>query len=156
MSTQNPWEFPVGSFAASGPVILREGENGLEILLDREQKPEGVTPWMIPGGRVENILDTSTPDEEKLRATCVREVKEEVGVDIEILRALDTFFKVLDNPDGTKRIVVLVHYLARILGGELRAGEGVVEYGWFPVNNLPECTDNVREVLKKYFAEPKF
>ena len=154
-STAIPWELPLGSFIASGPVILREGEHGQEILLDREQKSEGVTPWMIPGGRVENLLEKMIPEQEKLRGTCIREVKEEVGIDIEIIRPLDTFVKVVESSDGSKRIAVLAHYLARQIGGELKVGEGVVEYGWFPVSKLPECMENVRWVLEYYLREKK-
>jgi hypothetical protein len=48
-----------------------------------------------------------------------------------------------------------VHYLAKQIGGELKAGEDVVEYQWFPINNLLECTENVKWVLEYYLKEEK-
>jgi ADP-ribose pyrophosphatase YjhB (NUDIX family) len=44
-------KLPANSIIASGPVII-ENNN---VLLNREQKEDGVTPWMFPGGEVEDF-----------------------------------------------------------------------------------------------------
>ena len=38
-------ELPIGTIIASGPVIIEDHK----VLLNREQKPYGVTPWFFPG-----------------------------------------------------------------------------------------------------------
>lgn len=118
---------------ASGPVIIEDGK----VLLNREQKESGVTPWLFPGGKVED-LDLS------LEEACKRETKEEMGIEVNIIRPLETLL--IKRPDANSH-AVLVHYLAT-RRGEITKGEGIVEYGWFDINNLPtNCAPNVYAII---------
>lgn len=118
---------------ASGPVIIEEGK----VLLNREQKETGITPWLFPGGKVED-LDLS------LEEACKREAKEEMGIEVDIIRPLETLL--IKRPDGDGH-ALLVHYLAT-RHGEIVKGEGIVEYGWFEINNLPtDCAPNVYTII---------
>ncbi len=118
---------------ASGPVIIEDGK----VLLNREQKESGVTPWLFPGGKVED-LDLSLED------TCKREAKEEMGIEVDIIRPLETLL--IKRPDGNGH-AVLTHYLAT-RRGEITKGEGIVEYGWFDINSLPtNCASNVHTII---------
>lgn len=123
---------PPNSIIASGPVIIEDGK----VLLNREQKPDGVTPWMIPGGEVEDFDAT-------LEDACRREVKEEMGIEIDIIRPLRPL---LHKHKG--RVIVLIHYLAT-RRGEITPGENIVDWGWHDIHALPDnCTPNVYEVVK--------
>ena len=84
-----------------------------------------------------------------LEETCMREVREELGIDITILRPLKTIFAKRVDTDS---YVFLVHYLAKRIGEVTPANE-TVEWGWFDVHNLPNVTPNVKEVLDAYFSE---
>jgi len=134
-------KLPKGSFIASGPAIIENGK----VLLNREQKPDGETPWMFPGGEVEDF-DTS------LEEACHREVKEEMGIDIEIIRPLRP---TMLRKDG--RVIVLVHYLAKRLDGqEITPADNIVEWNWHDVHNLPKnCAPNVPDVIQSYLDEQK-
>lgn len=118
---------------ASGPVIIEDGK----VLLNREQKESGVTPWLFPGGKVED-LDLS------LEEACKRETKEEMGIEVNIIRPLETLL--IKRPDADSH-AVLVHYLAT-RQGTITKGEGIVEYGWFDINSLPtNCAPNVYTII---------
>ena len=80
------------------------------ILMVRQQHPEREI-WLLPGGGIE---DGETSDE-----AAVREVKEETGLDVEIVRMLWHVEQLKD--DGEQRYVNF--FLARPVGGELALGE---------------------------------
>ena len=126
---------PPNSIIASGPVIIEDGK----VLLNKEIKESGITPWFFPGGEVESF-------DINLEEACKREAREEVGIDVEIIKPLDTLLH--KKSDGS--VVILVHYLANRIG-EIKKGENIAEVGWHDINNLPgDCADNVKEIIKRY------
>lgn len=127
-------ELPAGSFIASGPVIIEDNK----VLLNKERKDFGITPWMFPGGRVEDFSAS-------LEDTCKREVKEEMGLEIEISKPLKP---VMLYKDGA--VIILIHYLAK-RKGEIAPGTDIEEWAWHDVNNLPiDCAPNVYIVIEDY------
>lgn len=125
-------QIPPNSIVASGPVIVEDNK----VLLSREHKPEGVSPWMFPGGEVE-IFDASLED------ACRREVKEEMGIEVDIIKPLTP---IMLHAGG--RIIILIHYLAKRLG-DIHPGKEIAEWAWHDINNLPDnCAPNVYEVIK--------
>lgn len=126
-------QLPPGSIIASGPVIIEDNK----VLLNREKKETGITPWLFPGGEVEDF-DSSLED------ACRREVKEEMGIDIEIIRPLKP---ILFKKDG--RVILLIHYLTKRIG-EVSPGSEIAEWAWHDLNNMPkDCAPNVYEILKE-------
>src|SRR3989338_957323 len=116
---------PENTILASGPVIIENGK----VLLDRESdknNSEREKLWMFPGGAVEKFDIT-------LEETCRREAREEMGIEIKILKPLRTIMA--KRPDA-KGLVILVHYLAEKIG-EIKPGDEIKEWGWFNIYNLP-------------------
>ncbi len=105
---------PPNSIIASGPVIVENNK----VLLNKEQKPNGITPWLFPGGEVERF-DIS------LEEACKREVMEEMGLEVEILRPLKPML--VYRPDTPDKIAILIHYLANRIG-EVTPGANIVEW----------------------------
>jgi ADP-ribose pyrophosphatase YjhB (NUDIX family) len=123
---------PEKSIIASGPVIVEDGK----VLLNRERKESGETLWMFPGGQMET-------DDATLEDACRREVKEEMGIEIDIIRPLHT---ILVRKDGA--MIILCHYLA-VRRGEIIPGAEIVEWGWHDIRNLPpNCAPNVFDIIK--------
>jgi ADP-ribose pyrophosphatase YjhB (NUDIX family) len=105
--------------------------------------------WGLPGGRIE-------PGESVAEAA-LREVKEETGLDVEIVRLVGVY----SEPDG--RIVTypdngdVVHLVdiilvARVLGGELVCSEeshevAFFESGSFPGDIVPPAVSPIRDYL---------
>lgn len=121
---------PPNSIIASGPVIIEDNK----VLLNKHGE-DGM--WKFCGGEVE---DFSVSLEESAK----REAKEEMGIDIEIIRPLKPM--TVKKFDGS--VVVLIHFLAKRIG-EIKPGLDILEWGWFPVDKLPaNCAPNIAEVLK--------
>jgi 8-oxo-dGTP diphosphatase len=106
---------------AAGVLIV---ESGAVLLVKRRFEPfKGL--WSIPSGFIEY--------DEDVRATAVREAREETGLAIEIdaLHAVETCF---DDPRGN---TLLVLFRAHAVGGIPRAGDDAEEVGFFPLKDLP-------------------
>lgn len=126
---------------ASGPVIIEDRK----VLLNKHGDDNF---WKFPGGRVENF-DFDDPSN-SLETACKREVKEEMGIDIEIIKPLKPMM--IPKPRDESTQVVLIHYLAE-RKGEIQPGSEIKEWKWFEMDNLPEdCAPNIKPVLKSLFG----
>ncbi|MEK7165000.1 MAG: NUDIX domain-containing protein [Patescibacteria group bacterium] len=123
-------ELPTGSIIASGPVIIEDNK----VLLNQHGEDEF---WKFPGGQVEDFT-VSLEDSAK------REVKEEMGIAIEIIRPLKPLL--VQKPSG--EVIVLIHFLAKRLG-EITPGADIREWNWFAIDNLPDnLAPNIKPVLE--------
>lgn len=80
------------------------------VLLVQRGRPPGVGLWTVPGGRVEGG--------ETLAAAVAREVREETGLDVEV----GVLACVVERMGAGYQFVIL-DYVARVIGGTLRAGD---------------------------------
>ena len=108
----------IGAVAA----VIRAGS----VLLVRRRLEPFRGHWTLPAGYLE--LD------EEPWETARRETREETGLEIEHVELLD----VLTNLDDHRRRGVVVAYLARPVGGELRAGDDAEDARFFGLDRLPE------------------
>ncbi|PWK09599.1 NUDIX domain-containing protein [Tumebacillus permanentifrigoris] len=121
-STQQPILPRIGV----GAVILDDDRRILLVL--RNRHPEAGT-WSIPGGKVEPY--------ETLEQAVIREIKEEVNLDVEIDRLLCTAETV--SPE-TEEHWVSILYVVRIVGGTVqnREPDALRDVQWFSLDALPE------------------
>lgn len=103
----------------SGVVCIRDGPQGLEVLLIRRGKPPRLGEWSLPGGRIEWG--------ERAETAALRELEEETAVRGEILGLLD----VVDGLFG-ERHYVLVDYAVKWTSGEPTAGDDATEAAFWP------------------------
>lgn len=123
------------------------------ILLDRDRilmAQRGKEPlkgwWSLPGG----ALETG----ESLREAICREVREETGLDVEPLGVFEIFERILRDPAGVPEYhYVLIDYLCRITGGELRPGDDVSRVEWVRRRDLGalQITEGTLSVIEKAF-----
>ncbi len=84
----------------------------------------------------------------------IREAKEETGLDIQITALLGIYSDVYGN-DGDHTLNL--HYLGKVLGGEMKPMDDVAELEWIPINEVPlddgfqNTKDGLRD-LKKLFS----
>ncbi|WP_052345831.1 NUDIX hydrolase [Paucisalibacillus sp. EB02] len=147
---------PIGNgiFNFRAGVILVDGDR---VLL---HKKEHDTFWALPGGRV-SMFESSSE-------TAVRELKEEIGVDVVVERLLwhtENFFPFEDK----KFHEVADYYLVRlqdshtIYCGESQftgmEGDDVLIYKWFDISELPGTElypEFLREDLRELPEHPVF
>lgn len=101
-------------------VIVRDGE----VLLGRRAHDPNAGRWDLPGGFLEEGEDAV----DALR----REVREETGLEIEVIDFLGTW-----NEPYWDRTVLCLTWLARPAGGVEQAGDDLTELHWFPAAQRP-------------------
>lgn len=121
---------------ASGPVIVENSK----VLLNKHGDDNF---WKFCGGKVEDY-NTNLADNAR------REVKEEMGIDIEVLNKKPYIMHITkETPDGDMDII-LVHFLAKRIG-EINLGADIREWDWFDINDLPEdIAPNIKLVLEHF------
>ncbi|MCI0343313.1 MAG: NUDIX hydrolase [Planctomycetales bacterium] len=98
------------------------------LVLIRRGVPPGEGLWSFPCGYVEI--------EETLEQTAVRETEEECGARVELEGLLGAYSYPPPRGDTSLRVVI-VAYAARVVGGDLRAGDDAREVRVFPAADLP-------------------
>jgi 8-oxo-dGTP diphosphatase len=119
-------EYPENPLIGVGAVIV---ENNRALLIRRGQPPL-LGEWSLPGG----VLECG----ETLRDAAVREAREETGLVVEVGEMLGVYERVIRSEDARVRYhYVLIDFLCRAVGGELKAGSDAAEAGWFSREELP-------------------
>jgi ADP-ribose pyrophosphatase YjhB (NUDIX family) len=123
-----PGARPTMMRAAASAVVL---DAGRRLVLLQRRSDNG--RWGLPGGGVEVG--------ESLAAACRREVREETGLEVEIVRLIgvysDPAFQIVRYPDGN-----VVHYVSacfecRVVGGAFALCEETLALEWFDRDGLP-------------------
>jgi ADP-ribose pyrophosphatase YjhB (NUDIX family) len=90
--------------------------------------------WALPGGG----LDLG----ESYAECCQREVREETGLEVEILRLVGIYSNPIENviryPDGRANQSASAVFECRVIGGELQLDHESLKLEWFDPNNLLE------------------
>jgi 8-oxo-dGTP diphosphatase len=141
-----PRFYPEMPVCAVGAIIFQEDR----VLLIKRGHPPAEGRWSIPGG----VVHLGETLEEALR----REVLEELGVEIRILRV----GRVLDRMerDAQGRIYyhfVIIDYVCEILSGEPQAASDAEAWGFFQIEELEklEMTGGTAPVIREVFFETR-
>ena len=119
-------EYPESPLIGVGAVIVADGR----ALLIRRGQPPLLGEWSLPGG----VLECG----ETLRDAAIREAREETGLVVEVGEMLGVYERVIRSEDARVRYhYVLIDFLCRAVGGELKAGSDAAEAGWFSREELP-------------------
>ncbi len=124
---------------AVGVVCLR----GDDVLLIRRGTPPRQGEWSLPGGRLE--------PGERLADAALRELREETGVDAELIGLID----VVDGlfPEAGRHYV-LIDYAAIWTSGEPVAGDDAAEAVFFPLEEALQRVDwsETRRIIRQAHA----
>ena len=106
--------YPERPIVGVGAVIVRDGQ----VVIVRRRYEPLAGHWSLPGGTLELG--------ETLEAGVVREMREETGLEVDVGPVIEVFDRImLDERKRVRYHFVLVDYLCRPIGGELRAGSDV-------------------------------
>ncbi|MFB3915309.1 MAG: NUDIX hydrolase [Terriglobales bacterium] len=133
-------DYPERPIVGVGAVVVKDGR---ALVAKRACEPlKG--QWSIPGGAVELG--------ETLRQAAAREALEETGLVVEPCEVLEVFDSIYRDREGRCQYhYVLVDFLCRLMGGELRAGSDAGEVRWISAEELNELdiSESARRVLRK-------
>jgi len=125
-------------FGKAGAIIIRENNGSLETLLEYRGRHD-LCDWTFPKGGIEA---GETPEE-----TAKREIMEETGLEVEIIKPLpDTFYH--NTHDGEVKVYM---FLARPSGGELKPEYEGDEVEWIPLDKVLDILSY--QNLKDYFTK---
>jgi 8-oxo-dGTP diphosphatase len=125
--------------------IIEDGRGG--VLLVKHKPERGgfwQGKWICPGGELELG--------ETIGEGIKREVKEETGLDVELVRPLLAFDRVVKSDGEVSLHVVYIDYLAKLAGGGLKVDSDVGEAIWVKKDDLDrvweDMHEDTRELLK--------
>jgi 8-oxo-dGTP diphosphatase len=137
-------EYPDAPLVGVGAIIVEENR----VVLVKRGHPPLAGEWSIPGG----VLEVG----ETLRQAAVREAFEETGLTVEPADLLGVFDRILRDADGrTLYHYVLIDFLCRRLGGELRAAGDADDARWFSRDEIGglSLAKDTAEVIQLGFAK---
>ena len=138
-------EYPDAPIVGVG-AIIRDG--GRIVLIRRDREP-AKGRWTFPGGVVELG--------ETVRDAVRREVLEETGLEVEVGEMALLIDRILRDEAGRIRFhYVILDFLARPVGGALRAGDDAGDICWAGLDELDELdvTEQAKGIARKILAEP--
>ena len=110
------------------------------ILLVKHKKERGgywQGKWICPGGELELG--------EEIKEGIKREVKEETNLEVELITPLVPFARIVKTNEETSLHVIYIDYIARLAGGELKAGSDIGEALWVEKGNIPKIWRELHE-----------
>ncbi len=137
-------EYPENPLVGVGAVIVQDNR----VLLIRRGQAPLLGEWSLPGG----VLECG----ETLREAVIREVREETGLTVETGEMLGVYERITRSDDGRVRYhYVLIDFLCRPAGGDLKASSDAADVRWFAPEELdalklrPDTNDVIVKGLKR-------
>ena len=119
-------------------LIITDNETRV-LLIERKNPPSG---WALPGGFVDYG--------ESCELAAIREGREETSLELELIRQFHTY----SDPGRDARLhTISVVYVAKIVGGTLKAADDAKDAAWFPKDELPhQIAFDHRQIIHDFFS----
>lgn len=135
-------KYPKGIEVIVGPFILND-KNELLLFTSPKWKNE----WIVPGGHVE--------PGETLEDAVLRETKEEIGVDIEIVELFNISQNFVSPPEFKRNAhFIFIDFIAKLKSDQFVFNDEISEYKWFGLDEAASSSC-VKKSCKKAAAKIK-
>ena len=123
-------------------VIVLDGAGRL--LLIQRGRPPGAGLWSVPGGKCEPGESTA--------AACVREAREETGLDVQVQRLAGR----VERPGIGEDTFVIDDFVCTVSGGVLAFGDDAADIGWFSIAQAARLplTPGLLDALREWDVLP--
>ena len=134
-------EYPGRPIVGVGGIVVHRNQ----VLLVRRGTEPLKGKWSIPGGMLELG--------ESLAAGVRREVREETGLDVDPVAAVETVERITRQRRRVKYHYVIVDFACRLKKGRLRPASDVLDARWVRREDLPKyrLTRTAKRVILKAF-----
>jgi 8-oxo-dGTP pyrophosphatase MutT (NUDIX family) len=140
--------YPTRQAVSAGGLVFEDRPDGRWVVLISRRNAAGHLQWTLPKGGLE--------DDEDLEAAAVREVREETGLDSEILSKLgvvDYWF--VWKPDEVRYHKYVHYYLMGFLGGDTSVHDDEAEdVEWMPIARALDLLTHPNERRLVRLADP--
>jgi ADP-ribose pyrophosphatase YjhB (NUDIX family) len=141
-------KYPDSPVVGVGVVVIRHFDARARVLLVKRRKPPRAGTWSIPGGR-QRLGET-------LEAAARREVREETGLELGVVRLLGVVDSIThDDAGAISYHYSLIDFAADGADGEARAGSDAAEVCWADPHDLDAYSlwSETRRIIARAFAE---
>ena len=133
-------EYPEMPLVGVGAVVLIDNK----VLLVKRKNPPCKNCWSVPGGLVEV--------DEFAKEAVIRELREETGIEGEVIKLLDVFDIIIRDEFGNVRYhYVILDFLVRPLSSSVKPGSDALDAKFFGIDEALEekLTNSTRFLLEK-------
>jgi mutator protein MutT len=138
--------YPDRPIVAVGAIVAENGR----VLMARRGKEPSYGLWSVPGGAVHLGED--------LKAAARREIKEELGIEVELTDVIEIMERVTRDAEGRIQYhYVVIDYLARHAGGEPTPSPEALEVRWIAPEDFPkyEMTRGTADIVLRMLEKGK-
>jgi len=132
------------TFRSSNPAVGAYVIDSNKFLISKRAHPPAVGKYDVVGG----FLDYGETPQKGL----LREFKEETDLDIEIVDLLNIYIGDY-HYQGDKLKVLVIIYIAKIVGGQIKPQDDVASLHWLPINKLPQMKELAFPVIKETLVD---
>ncbi len=143
---RGPGDFEERIVVAVGAVVL--DKDGRVLLVKHVEAKRGgfwFGKWICPGG--------SLKTGEALVDGVLREIREETSLDVKTSGKAIVFDRIVREQAKTKLHVIYIDFVAKEIGGELKAGSDVGVARWFSKKELEERWGELHEDTQRLIRE---
>ncbi|WP_347838071.1 NUDIX hydrolase [uncultured Draconibacterium sp.] len=138
------YTYPRAALTVDAIVFVKK-QNSVSVLLIERGREPFKNKWALPGGFIDM--------DETLEASCIRELKEETGLELDAMEQFRAYDAI--NRDPRHRTISVV-FAAQLNKEQAVVGsDDAAQARWFSMNELPELAFDHAQILADYFA-PEF
>lgn len=136
------YRYPRPALTVDAIIYVKDSERFSLLLIKRGREPF-LGQWALPGGFVEM--------DELLEESCLRELKEETGLQLSDIRQYKVFDAVDRDPRG--RTISVIFYAELESQKEVRGGDDAALARWFPFFDLPQMAFDHYQIIQNFFHD---